>query len=97
MCSAPVSMQPSTNAGLGPVTPWWPMPPAGPGYQPTMPDGAAQRPTTSEIDMQELGECLKSMRDPEQAQRVRYAVIMTQQADQMYRRGRPQASGEDWR
>jgi len=87
--------QQAANASRFPVTPWWPMPPAGFGYQPTMPDGAAQRPTTPEINMQELTECLRSMRDPEQAQRVRYAVIMMQQADQMYRRARPQAGGED--
>ena len=89
--------QQAANASRFPVTPWWPMPPAGPGYPPTMPDGAKQRPATSDINMQELGECLKSMSDPEHAQRVRYAVVMMQQADQMYRRGRPQAGGEDWR
>jgi hypothetical protein len=89
--------QQAANASRFPVAPWWPMPPAGPGYYPAMPDGAAQRPATPEINMQELGEALKSMRDPEQAQRVRYAVILMQQAEQMYRRGRPQAGGEDWR
>jgi hypothetical protein len=89
--------QQAANASRFPVTPWGPMPPAGPGYQPTMPYGAAQRPSTAKVDMYKLDEALKTMHDPAQAQTVRYAVIMMQQADQMYRRGRPQAGGEDWR
>jgi hypothetical protein len=71
---------------------WGPMPP-----MPPMPDGAAQRPSAAKVNMQELDAALKSMSDPAQAHTVKYAVILLQQADQMYRRGRPQAGGEDWR
>ena len=82
----------------GAPPPWWPMPPAGPAYyQQATPDGAAYRSTTPYIDMPELTECLKSMSDPKQAERVRWAVIAMQQGGQAYRRGRPQSAGEDWR
>ena len=82
----------------GAPPPWWPMPPAGPAYyQQAMPDGAAHRPATPDINMPELTECLKSMSDPKQAEMVRWAVIAMQQGAQAYRRGRPQSAGEDWR
>lgn len=89
--------QQAANASRFPVTPWGPMPPAGPGYQPPMPYGAAQRPAPPEVNMAELSECLKSMSDPRQAEIVRWAVIGMQQGAQAYRRGRPQSAGEDWR
>jgi hypothetical protein len=66
-----------------------------PYWGPAMPAGPADQPTNPKVDMQDLNECLKSMRDPAQAQVVRYAVILLQQAEEMRRRGR--AGGEDWR